>query len=334
MVRLKNLTPQDGLLKYEKNLREWGEEEMDAEGGEGGAEGIRESVEENEHEDSSSVPHEEAKVGEKRLYSHSFIDRAGTTQTDSLPGLLLDLSYIHLRHVDGTSSSVGISYKAESYTNKLDVRAVNQDDGENGTFIAEGLLSRTDLGYYSTPSSHFPSNSDITHDIVEEGSWGAIVINEGVTGALLQARQNSDASYNGSRVINAYYAQARQENAANEFLVPLLRACLEKLCENFNLHAILPAELCHPECLDHTHALSAPAMDLQVRASHAILPSRAYSQDYNLQHQERHWPQRSVLIDWILVNFVTITVGSYYYRRKAVSAHKQKVAEEKGKKGA
>ncbi|TYJ57462.1 hypothetical protein B9479_001779 [Cryptococcus floricola] len=474
----------------EKNLREWGEEEMDAEGEGGGAEGIRDSVEGNEPQGSSSVPHEEAKVAEKRLYSHSFFDKelAPLRQIVSKVFFLTCLISICVMWT-ALPLAWGSLWKAESYTNKLDVRVVNQDDGEIGTFIAKGLLSRTDLGYYSTPSSHFPSNSDIAHEIVEEGSWGAIVINEGVTGALLQARQNGDASYNGSRVIDAYYAQARQENAANEFLVPLLRASLEKLCENFNLNnsgayisansgnstamallgqapstisnsvwftmnnvrpydqtvgtaitllglifllifsfimtltnnatrEIIGPYLTTPSFL--LYRLIAPVtlylplsfffslVDLPFKVHFAAHPQFTYAGGFFLwwftlflgmsalgltteavitflgprfmpffllsfiilnvsitlmPYQLQPWIYKyglampfyhlgriartiifntkndigrseGVLIGWILVNFVTITVGSYYYRRKAVSAHKQKVAEEKGEKGA
>ncbi|WVQ72288.1 hypothetical protein IAR50_001838 [Cryptococcus sp. DSM 104548] len=225
----------------EKDLREWGEEEMDAEGKASGAGGRSHSAgayEESGKEERPNVPQEEVNVREKRLYSHGFFDKELAPLRQVVFKVIFLTCLISLG-VMWTALPIawGSLWKATSYTNKLDVRVVNRDDGDFGTFMSEGLLSTASLGYYSTPSSDFPLNSDIAHDIVEEGSWGAVVINSGATSALLQARQNGDASYNASRAIDVYYAQARQENAANQYLVPLLQAALEKLCEEYNLNS-------------------------------------------------------------------------------------------------
>lgn len=67
------------------------------------------------------------------------------------------------------------------------------------------------------------------HDLVEEGAWAAIVIQQGVTHALDLARSIGNANYNGSQAISVYYAQARQESALGSYLVPLMQASLGQL---------------------------------------------------------------------------------------------------------
>lgn len=76
------------------------------------------------------------------------------------------------------------------------------------------------------------------HDLVEEGAWAAIVIQQGVTHALDLARSIGNANYNGSQAISVYYAQTRQESALGSYLVPPLPNLLlnsTSPCENQDL---------------------------------------------------------------------------------------------------
>jgi hypothetical protein len=84
-------------------------------------------------------------------------------------------------------------------------------------------LNQTNLKYFETSVTEFPTDADVANDIVEEGAWAAIVIEPFATANLLEARQTGNASYNGSSAVHVYYAQARQENAVNGYLVPYIQ---------------------------------------------------------------------------------------------------------------
>ncbi|KIR35936.1 endoplasmic reticulum protein [Cryptococcus deuterogattii MMRL2647] len=66
--------------------------------------------------------------------------------------------------------------------------------------------------------------------------WGSssIVINAGVSDALLSARENGNSSWNGLSVIDVYYAQARQETAINSYLIPFIQQALSQLSFEYN----------------------------------------------------------------------------------------------------
>lgn len=64
---------------------------------------------------------------------------------------------------------------------------------------------------------------------MEEGTWGAIVINAAASQLLDQARSSGNASYNGTSAISVYYAQARQEQATGTYLVPLMQQALGQI---------------------------------------------------------------------------------------------------------
>ncbi|RSH94790.1 hypothetical protein EHS25_004596 [Saitozyma podzolica] len=117
----------------------------------------------------------------------------------------------------------GSMWKANRYTNKLTVRVINYDEGAIGSFISSALLNQTNLGYFYTSPSEFPTDEDVANDIVEEGAWGAIVIQQSATSNLLAARQIGNSSYNGTSAVNVYYVQARNEAAVNGYLVPYIQ---------------------------------------------------------------------------------------------------------------
>ena len=78
------------------------------------------------------------------------------------------------------------------------------------------------LGYFQSPASQFPTNDDVAYDVVEEGTWAAVVINAGATEALATARSIGNATYNGTSAITVFYSQARNELAAGNYLLPYL----------------------------------------------------------------------------------------------------------------
>lgn len=82
------------------------------------------------------------------------------------------------------------------------------------------------LGYFPTDPSELPTEQEVVDDIVQEGAWGTVVIVSGATELLEMSRANGNASYNGSSLIQVYYAQARNELATGNYLVPYLQQAL------------------------------------------------------------------------------------------------------------
>jgi hypothetical protein len=107
---------------------------------------------------------------------------------------------------------------------KLTVRVIDRDGGEIGAAVSAFLLSqhkKGGLGYFTTSPSEFPTDEALYHDIVQEGAWGAVVINPGASANLAAARAAGDASYDGRTAIQFVYAQARNEIATGTYMVPI-----------------------------------------------------------------------------------------------------------------
>ncbi|OXG97694.1 hypothetical protein C370_07267 [Cryptococcus neoformans A1-35-8] len=128
----------------------------------------------------------------------------------------------------------GSLWKANKYTDKLTVRIVNRDSGTVGTTVTSTLLNLTNLNYFTTPASEFVTDEDVANDVIEEGVWAAIVINEGVSDRLVSARQNGLSTWNGSDAIKVYYAQGRQETAIGSYMLPYIQSTLTQLCAKMN----------------------------------------------------------------------------------------------------
>ncbi|GFZ47651.1 hypothetical protein JCM24511_05397 [Saitozyma sp. JCM 24511] len=118
----------------------------------------------------------------------------------------------------------GSLWKSNRYTNKLTVRVINRDSGSIGSFVSSALLNQTNLKYFYTSVTEFPTDAEVENDIVEEGAWAAIVVQPGVTANLLTARQTGNSSWNGTSAVHVYYNQGRQETAVNSYLVPYIQA--------------------------------------------------------------------------------------------------------------
>jgi len=90
-------------------------------------------------------------------------------------------------------------------------------------------FSQKNLGYFPTSPSSLPTTAEIEHDIVQEGAWATVEIISGATSLLETSRANGDSTYNSSRLIQVYYAQARNELAAGNYLVPFLQQALGRI---------------------------------------------------------------------------------------------------------
>lgn len=112
------------------------------------------------------------------------------------------------------------------------MRIIDRDGGIIGSTVSQGLMAQRrkgGLGYFITSPSEFPTDDDLYHDIVEEGAWGAVIINAGATSNLAAARASGDASYQGTQAIQFVYAQARNELATGTYLLPLATQHLQAI---------------------------------------------------------------------------------------------------------
>jgi len=144
-------------------------------------------------------------------------------------------------------------WKSNKYTDKLTVRVIDRDGGSIGSAVSSGLvrpisavsdlqltlqLAHTNLRFFPSPASAFPTDADVAHDVVQEGTWAAIVISSDATTDLQQARANGDSSYRGESAIHVYYAQARQENAVGSYLLPYMQAALGQVTAQISAQSV------------------------------------------------------------------------------------------------
>lgn len=140
-------------------------------------------------------------------------------------------------------------WKSNKYTDKLTVRVIDRDQSTIGRGVVDYLvspskfplnknpfkpntdfqLSQKNLGYFPTSPESLPTTQSIEHDIVQEGAWATVEIIQGATSLLEVARANGNAGYNGSELIQVYYAQARNELASGNYLVPYLQQALGRI---------------------------------------------------------------------------------------------------------
>ncbi|KAH7906449.1 hypothetical protein BJ138DRAFT_1162589 [Hygrophoropsis aurantiaca] len=83
------------------------------------------------------------------------------------------------------------------------------------------------LGWVYVDPDFAGSNQQIMDAVIGEHTWLAVVVEANATANLATARQNGDTTYNPASAITVYYAQARQETATGNYVVPLSTAILE-----------------------------------------------------------------------------------------------------------
>lgn len=132
----------------------------------------------------------------------------------------------------------GSLWKSNTFTHHLTVRVIDRDGGAIGQAVTEGLLRYRTLNFFTSPAADFPTDADVAHDVVQEGVWAAIVISQGSTALLEQARSTGNSSFNGSEAIHVYYAQARQENAVGSYLLPLIQSALGQITAQYSAQSV------------------------------------------------------------------------------------------------
>jgi hypothetical protein len=170
-------------------------------------------------------------------------------------------------------------WKSNHYTDKLSVRIVDMDGGPIGQAVTEFLLPRKhDLGYFVTPADHFANVAAIEHDVVQEGSWAAIVINAGASDAVAAARASGDSSYDGRSAISFIYAQARNELATGSYLVPLGSAALAQITEQLSAKSVAEFLTANSGNATAIAAVARAPVTLTTPISYSLVNLRPYNQ--------------------------------------------------------
>jgi hypothetical protein len=88
--------------------------------------------------------------------------------------------------------------------------------------------TRGTLGFWEADASKYPDLASIENAIVQEEFWAAVVIPRQTTSNLLQARQNGNSAWQPQDTVIYVYNQARNENAAGSYIVPIGQAVLTR----------------------------------------------------------------------------------------------------------
>ncbi|KAG8729018.1 hypothetical protein FRC12_021311 [Ceratobasidium sp. 428] len=114
---------------------------------------------------------------------------------------------------------------------------IDQDGGEVGQAVVQGLLATTQsgtkqhLGWRQIPADQV---SDVGTAIVDEQAWAAVVVNPNASARLAAARASGDSSYDPTSAVTFYYAQARNEQATGTYVAPLTTAALTQILQAYN----------------------------------------------------------------------------------------------------
>ncbi|KAG8874409.1 hypothetical protein FRB97_005917 [Tulasnella sp. 331] len=133
--------------------------------------------------------------------------------------------------------------EAKEHIPNLTGYLVNRDgDGALGQTMIQSFMNNT-AGLGVAPHAHLTwfivdgstlTDEQVIQHVVDEKVWTAVVVNANATQMLINARNIGDATYNASRAITHWYNQARNENAANSYIVPYTSALLQGTLAVFN----------------------------------------------------------------------------------------------------
>ncbi|KAG8685706.1 hypothetical protein FRC11_010194 [Ceratobasidium sp. 423] len=129
--------------------------------------------------------------------------------------------------------------RSAAHAPSLTAWVIDQDGGEVGQTVVQGLLATTLSGKQHLGWRQMDANEvlDAAEAVLEEKAWAAIVINAGTSARLNAARIAGNASYNPASAITFYYAQARNELATGNYVVPLTTAALTQILQRFNTNS-------------------------------------------------------------------------------------------------
>ncbi|KAF9510509.1 hypothetical protein BS47DRAFT_1319660 [Hydnum rufescens UP504] len=122
----------------------------------------------------------------------------------------------------------------------LHARFIDQDGSDLGTAMRAAFQANinartnTKIGWIIDDHAKSFSDGQVRNLVIDETAWAVVIVHSGATAALITARENGDPSYNTSAAITFYYNQARNENGANNYVVPYTQALLNTALANFS----------------------------------------------------------------------------------------------------
>ncbi|KLO05693.1 hypothetical protein SCHPADRAFT_716122 [Schizopora paradoxa] len=126
-----------------------------------------------------------------------------------------------------------------SRVGNLEVWYVNRDEariGNNLLATVEGAIGKPGtLGWKVVNASDAGDDDAVRNAVIGETVWAVIVANENATLNLANARINGNDSYDPTTCITFYYAQARNEVASANFLVPSINSFLLNFTTMFSI---------------------------------------------------------------------------------------------------
>ncbi|KIJ68923.1 hypothetical protein HYDPIDRAFT_144365 [Hydnomerulius pinastri MD-312] len=121
---------------------------------------------------------------------------------------------------------------SSSLTNNLTVWFIDRDQSRIGHALWNDIANNTNpgpqLGWVAVDAQSAGSDDDIMAAVVNQQTWLALVVEANATQSLALARQHGDSTYDPTSALTLYYAQARQEVAAGNYLIPLSTSLLQQ----------------------------------------------------------------------------------------------------------
>ncbi|ELU36544.1 response to drug-related protein [Rhizoctonia solani AG-1 IA] len=128
--------------------------------------------------------------------------------------------FAHTGTHEQLKSTRGSLARSATHAPSLTTWVIDRDGGEIGQSVVQGLLettrsgSKSHLGWRQLDPNEV---SDVAEAVIDEKAWGAVVM--------------GNSSYNPTTSITFYYAQARNELATGNYVVPLTTAALTQASE-------------------------------------------------------------------------------------------------------
>ncbi|CAE6418346.1 unnamed protein product [Rhizoctonia solani] len=203
---------------------------------------------------------------QKQNYSHHFLDPVVRPMTWAyVKAMLISIGFIVMLMWAAMPLYWGSLAPGQRHGPSFRTWVVDFDGGELGAFVTESVMNSTLIGtkeHLGWERASPSSLEELTHGIVEEHAWAAIVINQGATSALQAARAAGDADYDPTSAITLYIEKARNNNAAGTLIVPLSTSLIEDTMRRFNAKNI-------PEYLSSISSNST-ALSQALRAHNAL----------------------------------------------------------------
>ncbi|KAI0347315.1 hypothetical protein BDW22DRAFT_1322516 [Trametopsis cervina] len=115
-------------------------------------------------------------------------------------------------------------------TSSLDAWFVNRDGARVGNNLWESFSNTSTpgqhLGWALLSAADAGTDEQIMDAIIQQRAWIAVVVEANATTRLSTARINGDAAYDPTGAITVYYAQARQEVAVGNYVLPITQQLL------------------------------------------------------------------------------------------------------------